>query len=377
MKTGKGEKMKPSILFVAGNWDCNKGKMSGYMKKLSEALCFLFDPKEFFVYNGGNYSDLNEIIEQAKYVNIVFWFANVDNSLPKIRNIKEINPHVMLVTSKRNNNKYTFQELVSKSLEVKANLTCEIKTNEACFVRVFDPLGTVWSDFTKDIAETANAIYNRLSFLITVTRERTYCIDEKEISLPYSIPDSTIELFKSYGKIFTELVQPANNSERYLGNMSFRCTKGFPSMRIGDLIFVSKRNINKETITRDDFIATRLIQPIFSSGTMVGYYGSHKPSVDTPIQLRLYKKFPQIKYMLHSHVYIEGAIFTTRPIPCGGLEEVDEIIEAVSKLDDKNNFAINLVGHGSLICATDIGFFDVINFISRDMPELANNFKET
>ena len=43
----------------------------------------------------------------------VFWWANVANGLPKIRNAKEINYKMMLISSKINdNNKYTFQDLL-------------------------------------------------------------------------------------------------------------------------------------------------------------------------------------------------------------------------------------------------------------------------
>lgn len=64
-------------------------------------------------YNGGNYNELNKILEMTINYDTVFWWANVANELPKIRNVKEINYKTMLVSSKINdNNKCTFQDLL-------------------------------------------------------------------------------------------------------------------------------------------------------------------------------------------------------------------------------------------------------------------------
>lgn len=60
-------------------------------------------------YNGGNYNELNKILEMTINYDTVFWWANVADGLPKIRNVKEINYKMMLISSKINdNNKYTF-----------------------------------------------------------------------------------------------------------------------------------------------------------------------------------------------------------------------------------------------------------------------------
>ena len=62
---------------------------------------------------GGNYNELNTIIEMTINYDTVIWLANVANELSKIRNVKEINYKAMLVSSKINdNNKYTFQGLL-------------------------------------------------------------------------------------------------------------------------------------------------------------------------------------------------------------------------------------------------------------------------
>ena len=99
--------MKDKILFVGGTWNLNGGRS---FKVIDEFRKYL-DNADF--YNEGNYNELNKILEMTINYDTVFWWANVANGLPKIRNVKEINYKMMLVSSKINdNNKYTFQDLL-------------------------------------------------------------------------------------------------------------------------------------------------------------------------------------------------------------------------------------------------------------------------
>ena len=101
--------MKDNILFVGGNWDLNGGKESKIVNEFAKYL------PNVTVYNGGNYNDLNKILESSINYDIVIWWANVLNELPKIRNVKDINYKAMLLSSKRNiDNKYSFQDLLQR-----------------------------------------------------------------------------------------------------------------------------------------------------------------------------------------------------------------------------------------------------------------------
>lgn len=87
-----------------------KSKWGRSFKVIDEFRKYL-DNADF--YNGGNYNELNKILEMTINYDTVFWWANVANGLPKIRNVKEINYKMMLISSKINdNNKYTFQDLL-------------------------------------------------------------------------------------------------------------------------------------------------------------------------------------------------------------------------------------------------------------------------
>ena len=80
--------------------------------------------------------------------------------------------------------------------------------------------------------------------------------------------------------------------------------------------------------------------------------------------------------MLHSHIYIKNAPFTDHAIPCGALEEVDEIIATFIK--EKNstmvlktgNFAVNLLGHGSIVLADNLSYMWETLYYARPIPEV-------
>lgn len=100
--------MKDKILFVGGTWNLNGGRSFKVIDKFRKYL----DNADFYN-GGGNCNELNTIIEMTINHDTVIWLANVANELSKIRNVKEINYKMMLVSFKINdNNKYTFQGLL-------------------------------------------------------------------------------------------------------------------------------------------------------------------------------------------------------------------------------------------------------------------------
>lgn len=145
-----------------------------------------------------------------------------------------------------------------------------------------------------------------------------------------------------------------------------------PSFRGSDnIIFVSKRNIDKQFIELDNFV------PVWLDNNKLMYSGPDKPSVDTPVQVRLYQTLDHINYILHSHCYIKNAPFTTTAIPCGAIEEYDKIMKLLndSQIDThRNQYVINLIGHGSIIMWNDMQQFheDIepkLEYYKRNIPE--------
>lgn len=363
--------MNTKILVVGGTFDNNGGKPSGLVNKIFENYVHT---NNIEIINGGDLNFLREFIDKELYkYDILFWFANISNEEEKFNNFKVKHPKLIFIESKRNdNNKYSFKELIWHMLKNKANLMLEFskQSNNNFMMRILDPLGNCWAE-TDNPEIIGEKIIERSLFLQSIRRQRTINVTDVIIEVPKR--EDFFEIIRENAKTFSNLINPASEANnRFLGNASFRCENGFPSFRDqtdNKLIFVSQRNINKETISDEGFIPVK-----YDKNKEIIVYSDRKPSVDTPIQLALYEKYPHINYMLHSHVYIDGAPFTEKNIPCGGLEEIEEVIKTVEKnYDSKNDsFIINLIGHGSLVMAKDLLVFKDIRYISRDIPEKFN-----
>lgn len=343
-------------LIVGGTFDEKGGKPSGLVEKFSKDL------HNIKVINGGYYSSIGNIIDSigTEGYEYVIWWANIPNHLPKVRDIKSKYPHIMLVTSKRNNKEYSKQEIIARALRDKANLIVEFDTTEDPFrMRVSDPLGNVFYN-GKNLEEMQTRLLARIIFLKGgVTRRNTYSSGKEPSGV--KVNEKFLEIVKGFASRFHELINPMETT-RFLGNASqrFRCERGFPSQRLDDnRILVSRRNVRKESLQSSEFVE------VYEEDGKLYFNGGYKPSVDTPIQFELYKRLPNINYMIHSHVYVKGAPCTRMILPCGALEEIDEIMEVVNKYGFSENFCINLKGHGCTIFAKDLEYFDKIEFVER------------
>ena len=354
-----------NVFIVGGTFDHTEGKPS----KLAAVVAAQVRNRghEVAFVNGGNVGELHDLFGDAGKRDIVLWFPNVPNNYGKnIGVFKAQFPKVFLVTSKRNDgSKYSFAELVNHALGLKANLTVEYaKFGNRFQGRVFDPLGCVWAH-TEDFVELTNKLFERIEPLLELTRVGSHCLHKDTFTPKGSELKEFYQLVKDRATTFHDLVHPADGVERFLGNVSFRCERGFPSIRHGNVIYVSRRNVDKRYIGPDAFVQVELV------GDGVGYYGEHKPSVDTPIQLRLYAYYKKVKYMLHSHVYIKDAPFTGCAIPCGAIEEYAEIVHAQRKHElPMNNFVLNLIGHGSIVLADNLEYMRAVEYYARPAPEV-------
>ena len=283
------------ILIVGGSFDHNGGRPSSLVDKFyiafGDIAATSADKLEISRVNGGYFDDLKEILEETVHADVVLWWANVPNDYPKIRDVKEINPKCMLVTSKRNDNeKYNFSELINRALGAKANLCIEFsKGNDGIFnMMVFDPLGNNWYSGSS-IEECTKEMMNRLLFLKDITRQGC-----KQVDGFTEIPneEAFFDLIKENAEVFHELINPAPGVTRFLGNSSFRCQRGFPSFKKDKIVYMSQRNVDKRYIGKEAFV------PVYLENGNIFYQGDKKPSVDTPIQLRLYDKLSNIQYMI-------------------------------------------------------------------------------
>jgi len=363
-------------LYVAGTFDDGFGRPSRYASQLYAALaqCGAFGAdwpnEETVVSNGGNYSDLANLVDRAPEFQIIYWFADMSNDYPKLLSqIKKSNPHALLISSKNNRGDYAPLHLMARALQSRSNLLLEFTREDSrskWAATLWDPLGNIYTDHVTDITAVAQALAQRVEQLSAVQR-----IGSRQMGAAIAAPDQSdfFAAVRQQAERFHSLVHAVNQG-RLLGNVSFRCEHGFPSFRVAGakpLIFVSRRNLDKREIDAAGFVAVEA-----DSLDEVRYYGDHKPSVDTPMQLRLYRDLPEVNFMLHGHTYIEGAPFTASVLPCGAVEESCEVHKAISSVvlsTGDGRYLVNLRGHGSLVMGNGLSAFDAVPYVAREFPE--------
>lgn len=318
--------------------------------------------------NGGHVEALGTLLpyDAASKYELVLWIPDVPNRFGKhVGNVKRFAPYSTLVESKRNSGQYSHAQLVDRMLAHRANFMLEIRHDEQFDLyecRILDPLGNIHADWMDDFCEAGEKLGRAVSKVRGATRIRSRCADANR----EPVPDESLffDLIRRSAARFRELVPSVENPSRFVGNASFRCTKGgFPSFRSGDKIFVSRRNIDKQEIGRDGFVGVK------ASVLPVEYFGDHKPSVDTPPQLALYDAFPKINYIMHGHVYVEGAPSTGEHFVCGSMEEADAVKRMFGP--EVPSFVVNLKGHGFLAAACCVSELEPLldRLVARPVPE--------
>ena len=362
-------------LFISGAYDKKGGKRSGYMLRLRQYLYTnMVAMRDGDTRNtrhidvcfdiGGTTDDLlNHIFPEVIDADIVFWFCSIndagDKKLKLVEGIKKLNKNAILVVLFRTNGGKTVYEQVARMLSIKANLMLEVcPTNITKFsASILDPLGNIFLSHETDIQTVAKVLCTRVLDLVDKHRIPSVSVGPM-VTAPNE--EEFFAIAREQAETFHEIIH-TDKQDRYLGHLSFRCEHGFPSFVSDGLIFVTKRNVDKRSIDATSFVA---INPACSA--VVEYYGDDSPSVDSPISIRLYQHYPSIKYMMHSHVYIKNARFTNSVNPCGAIEEADEIFSVIQNDD---NFAVNLKGHGALVGAVDLDYLRNIEYVSRGIPE--------
>lgn len=375
----KGRKL--SILLVGGTFNTNRGKASGVVSKINKSL-MENDISQLTTYNGGNYSELQEISKSVCKFDIVIWLANVTNDLEKVSDIKGLAPYTLLISSERNDkHRYTFQEILNHSLEMKSNLVIEFsKVSFKTFnMMVFDTLGNCWYN-GKDIESMCNVLIERITYLKSVTRQRTikakenteiaYRLLESYKELDMDELNRFIKITQKHVDSFHKLLVHKEGMTKVLGSRGvregLRYLKGFPSFRSKEFVFISKKSINKSMIGMGGFV------PTYIRHGEIYYYGGVKPSIDATIQLRLYEKLPNINYMLHLHCYVEGAVFTDRVVTDGVVENAQEVLDIIKKRlkgYSRTSYILNLKGNGSIIMGNTPEDLENITYKLRALPE--------
>lgn len=342
-----------TLTIVGGDFGQQGGKASYLVSQLAEHL----EPE--YLLNGGKLEDLHDFIKKTPLdTSVLIWMPNIDNREEKLLpDIKKLHPKLFLIQSKRVvERNYDDFEIIKRLLNSHANLAIKITKTQNYEFSLLDPLGNSWLK-KGSISSLAKVLKGRLAQIQPLSRRNSQQIGPAR---RFEIEPDFLEVVRDLGQTFGTLVR-AVNPNRFLGNASTRCMHGFPSQRSGDSFFVSKRNVDKTIISSEQFVEVKL-------GEAVEFFGDNKPSVDTPIQLQLYQHYRNINYIVHGHVYVKDAPFTTSVIPCGYLEEAEDIKRVITE-QEASKFAVNMLGHGCVIAGSHISDLKEFEFVARPFPE--------
>lgn len=361
-----------NILLVGGTFDENGGKQSKVAAEIFNGFVGRMvkygKVPNIRTVNGGTLQTLDDLA-CLEGIGVALWFANVSNDVEKttVGRLKATNRHCILVASKRCVEvDYPFPELIQRMLALHANLFVKFtKQGTRYFGDLLDPLGNAFEG-TDEMWKLGHAIGRRVQFLLGLTRIQSKNSDAAPFLAPV-IPDDPdfFKYVRESAMTFAKLIPSPTEVKRFVGNASFRCTRGFPSFRKDGRVYVSRRNVDKECISQGEFV------PVWLDGDTLYFEGASKPSVDAPVHCLLYNLFPNINYMIHGHVYANVTYTTRVALPCGAIEEVAEIFNAVRDVS-VTKFAVNLQGHGFIAGAAKQEDLPGDIFVSRTMngPEL-------
>jgi hypothetical protein len=334
-------------------------KSSSVVTKLNALLYEAFSKHystDYYNQNGGTLLELNDV-SKLRAKDITIWMPNISNAEEKIYPTKMKGS--ILICSKVLRTNRTIHDAVNRIFKMHGNAVIAIeKTNKKFIFTLIDALGNSWTR-TSDLKILAKTILEFYNWSKKVIRVGSSYSDIK-----YNIPTKKYKNLKKFCELNTKIADKveSGNTNRYFGNCSTRCSLLFPSMSLcNDNIMVSRRSSNKKRLDVDDMLMVRK-----TNKCSIEYMGDKlvKPSVDTPIQIAIYKKFPMINYMIHGHAYINNKLssipFTENYFSCGDLREVDDTIKLIKDLPA---YAVNLRNHGFLLYAKTL--LDIETFINK------------
>lgn len=325
---------KPTIIIVGGS----ENKKSKIVQYIAEEL------EVFEMMNGdittNNLHTACYTINQDEH-NLIIWMPDIDNTVDKIYPEKPIGSILICSKVMRSDN---YIEAVKRIFMMNANAVISISKDTKPYTFNFiDALGNSWG-ITQSIEELCYIIKDFYYF--TKSAKRSSLVKSENHNTNFFSYNDLIKLIDINKKISKDVEEKF--TERYFGNLSTRCFKLFPSKRVDLGFLFSARNTDKRFLDVDDMIFVKDNK----------YFSDRKPSVDTPVQLELYRKYPKINHMIHGHAYIKDAQFSKRYCLCGDLSEAYHL-----DLND-NGGVINLINHGFLIYGTSL---EQIEYISNNI----------
>jgi len=316
-------------------------KSSSVLSKISNEFI------DSIIINGGQLEELSMKIDS----DLIIWMPNISNETKKHYPVKNIGN--VLIVSKVMRPGYKDIDAIERIFRMQGNAVIAIYKEDTFRFKLIDALGNTWYD-GYDIKFLCDNIKNLYNFIKNSIRCRT-----SKINIEKPVINSDINELIKINRSLATYIQ-TSCGERFFGNISTRCSKLFPTMRSNVGVFVSPRNVDKDMITANDMVYCEFFDDV------VNYIGNNKPSIDTPVQLRVYENCNQVNFLIHGHAFVMNTIETNEYFLCGDLRESNEVIEII----DKSKFgSINLKKHGFLL------YSDTLNNMKNLISALSFTYK--
>ena len=311
-------------LIVGGNF--SQTKSSKIIDEIGKYISKSFSEVE--ILNGGKIENLPRHLD----FDLTIWMPNIVNEEQKHYPTKKQGS--VLICSKVMRDGYKDIDAVSRIFRMHGNAVIAIYKDKKPFIfRLIDALGNEWysGSSLEELSHCIMSFYNWTKQAIRINIVQDNSLREEE----HPFLKELIEINNSLARFVKRQC-----GDRFFGNISTRCQQLFPSSSSSFGIYVSPRNSNKEELTSDDMVYVN---------SDMHYKGDKKPSVDSPCQIEIYKRHPELHYMIHGHAFIKEAPTTENYYLCGDVREADEVSSII-----KGKGAINLKNHGFLIYAETI-----------------------
>ena len=317
-------------LIVGGNF--GQTKSSKIIDEIGKYISELSSEVEML--NGGRIENLPKHLDS----DLTIWMPNIENEEQKHYPTKKQGS--VLICSKVMRDGYKDIDAVSRIFMMHGNAVIAIYKDKKPFVfRLIDALGNEWykGSSLEELSQCIMSFYNWTKQAIRINTVQDNSLKEGE----HPSLKELIEINNSLARFVKRQC-----GDRFFGNISTRCQQLFPSSSSSFGIYVSPRNSNKEELTSEDMVYIN---------SDMHYKGDRKPSVDSPCQIEIYKRHPELHYMIHGHAFIKEAPTTENYYLCGDVREADEVSSLI-----EGNGAINLKNHGFLIYAETIEDLEAI-----------------
>ena len=348
---------KIRLLVIAGVFNAEGGGPSPFADTFIERSRKHFDLQAF---NGGDPALLDEAVSLCGSFRAILWLAHVKDG-GYLSRIKEVNKDCLLIQARRNDRKRNSLCEIILDMDKNGTDLCLIidHDREKYDFKLLDTVANLWYE-GPDTSEVITRLQWYIDHVAELKRIKSAPSDFTPSKI--TIDEDYYQIVRLFGAILKNVYKTAKSSECIMDSGALRSMHGYPSVRTDDAVLVSCRNIDARGITKDDFV------PVETRTDVVSYSGNREPAIDTAVHLQLYKYYQNVKYIIHTHCCVEHAPMTSIYVPCGCIEDVDEI----NKIYPNRNscdFAINLLGHGCIILAENLGYFTQCRLVAKHFPE--------